>query len=117
MDLKIPHEVLCRRISELAVSSSDLRQVAKRLESILPERLREIEQRYRRRFSPGRAQRMALADQAYESHIDQLCNISAAGLKDRILWETHCQLIEARRSRRGLHRARIESSASPRGER
>jgi hypothetical protein len=104
MDLKIPHEILCRRIIELAASCNEFRQVARRLEKVLPQRLREIELKYRRRHSAGRAQRLALADKSYEAYIDQYCDVAADALRDRILWETHCQLVAARQSLRAFLR-------------
>jgi hypothetical protein len=102
MDLKISHELLCRRIFDLAASSNEFRQVARRLEKVLPQRLREIEFTFRRRNGAGRAKRLALADKSYEAYIDQYCGVAADAHRDRILWETHCQLAEARQTNRAF---------------
>ncbi len=94
---------LIRLISQNGQQSLEIRQVAKRLKSLLPRRLKEIQKNY---ISVSKtiasANRKALADQSYENYITEFVEISSQAMKARIQYETHTMLYDARATLRAF---------------
>lgn len=104
MNLKITDENLNQVILSYSGRSTRYRQVASRLRKLLPDQLSKLIREHRRNMTPGKANRVALADQRYESFINEVTETSSTALEARIIWETHNMLIDARRSMRAFHR-------------
>lgn len=98
-------------ISRSGDKQAQARQVAKRLHTLLPQRLKEIEREYRRRHPPAKAHRLALSDRRYLDFIEQAAEITAAALESRVIWETHRLLFEARRSIQSYRRVLMLSAS------
>lgn len=85
------------------------RQVWKRLERLLPNRLRSLQtshELFRRRGSRTRALLYALTDPVYAQHVDELLETSTIARKARIEYETALMMIEAHRTLRYARRQR-----------
>lgn len=79
------------------------RQVAQRLQTLLPTRMREIKASLTTSDTRGaRAERLTLADERYESSIEELVQIKFVAHEARITSETHQMLLNARRTLRRL---------------
>lgn len=112
LDIRMTQDTLLRCIQRHAKDAMAARQVAKRLESLLPRRLKEIERGYRSQVVPVRsapvaqAQRNALCDPSYIEFVEEFLKLSGDALHGRIQYETHLMLFEARRSLRKASRQR-----------
>ena len=105
MQRNISHEQLVRKIQRLGAEAQDHRQVQRRLQQLLPDRLEIVVSELKLAgMSPGKALRSALVSEAYKNQIAELVAVTAASLETRIQYETHIMLIEARRSLRRLRR-------------
>lgn len=106
-------EKLTRAIHSHAQEGLKARQVARRLEALLPVRLKDIERRFRQnqknqidaRAPVAGAQRRALCDKAYLDFIQEYTDIHGDAIARRIQYETHLMLFEARRSLRKAARS------------
>lgn len=97
----MPHEKLIRVIQRESQRSLQSRQVARRLESLLPNRLKEVERGLRGQVAKvAVAQRMALCDASYLGFVEEFVTIHAEAIAGRIEYETHMMLFEARRTLR-----------------
>jgi len=94
------HEKLIRSIQRFAQEAMNARQVARRLESLLPLRLKEVERRFRGEIPVAEAQRKALCDKTYLDFVEEYSAIHGDAITGRVQYETHMMLFEARRSLR-----------------
>jgi hypothetical protein len=116
MNKAILNDRLMRLISRFGQNAMEGRQVARRLDALLPQRLRELKSehgctvRARRESSGGResvqsrAERLALTDPRYLAHLEELAAIQSEAVAARVQYETHVMLFEARRSLRLVKR-------------
>lgn len=98
-------ETLTRAIQRHAQVAINARQVARRLEALLPLRLKDVERGFRddktsKRAPVAVAQRKALCDQAYLQFVQEYASLHGEALAGRVQYETHLMLFEARRSLR-----------------
>lgn len=99
-------EKLLRCIQRHAQETMAARQVARRLETLLPRRLKEIERTHRNEVGrpkpmlASQAQRIALCDPTYLSFVEEFLKLNGDANYGRIQYETHMMLFEARRSLR-----------------
>jgi len=104
--LTIPHEQLVKIIQTQARLAIENRQVAQRLDRLLPSRLAATKRGLTKGNSASTALRLALIDDDYIKHIEELAHLKGAAHHARIQYETHLMLIEARRSLRRLRLGR-----------
>ena len=105
MDLKMPTDLLNRLITNFGNSTQENRQIAKRLNTLLPIRLKEIKQEHSETArSAALAERLALTDERYQDFILELNDIKSANHLARMQYETHLMLVDARSSLRALRR-------------
>lgn len=110
MNLAIINERLTRLISRFAEAALETRQVAKRLNGLLPSRFRELKREHARQSrSAGVAERLALTDPRYVTYLEELSGIAGTAAEARVQYETHAMLYKARQSLR-----RRPSTPSPR---
>ena len=103
MNLQIQTDRLIRLIKGKSQDAMRARQVAQRLQSLLPVRFREIKASHTSpRVRGALAERMALADDRYESSIEEYVNIKFQAHEARIDSETHYMLLNARKTLRRL---------------
>ena len=114
MNNAILTERLVRHISRYGREALTGRQVCRRLDVLLPQRLRELKADHARRVQQDRApsnrakseriqakaERCALTDARYLGFIDEITSIHGDALLARVQYETHVMLFEARRSLR-----------------
>jgi len=97
----ILHDRLLNVLRDYSRDAIESRQVGRRLRDLLPRRLREIHRKHRELArSSGAAERMALTDADYLSHIEEIANVTHSALEARVQYETHMMLFEARRTLR-----------------
>jgi hypothetical protein len=94
------HEKLIRSIQRHAQSAMNARQVSRRLEALLPLRLKEVERRFRGNIPAAEAHREALCDKTYLDFVEEYASIHGDAILGRVQYETHMMLFEARRSLR-----------------
>ncbi len=113
MRLNIFQDTLIRMIQAFGVSARDHRQVQKRLEQVLPDRLKQIIFAKQKDHGRGsQAMREALVSDEFLKHVDELVDVSHKSRHARIQYETHLMLFECRRSlNRHNH---YKKSSSPR---
>ncbi len=101
MNLAIVNERLTRLISRFAAAALETRQVAKRLNGLLPSRFGELKREHARRTrSAGVAERLALTDPRYVAYLEELSSIAGGAAEARVQYETHSMLYQARQSLR-----------------
>lgn len=101
MNLGIINDKLTRLISRFAAAAMETRQVAKRLNGLLPARFGELKREHARRSrSAGVAERLALTDPRYVSFLEELSSIAGSAAEARVQYETHSMLYKARQSLR-----------------
>lgn len=101
MNLQVVNERLTRLISRFAEAAMETRQVAKRLNGLLPARFSELKREHARQTrSAGVAERMALTDPRYVSYLEELSSIAFSAAEARVQYETHAMLYKARQSLR-----------------
>jgi len=77
-----------------------IRQVAKRLKSLLPDRLSRICQQYEgSRVSKTRSLRLAYVDKNYLRYIDEYMAISVQAMKNRVELDVYTMFFQAKQSR------------------
>ncbi|MEY4631069.1 MAG: hypothetical protein RIQ81_1189 [Pseudomonadota bacterium] len=102
----MPHEKLLRVIQRESQRALNSRQVARRLESLLPQRLREISRAKRGQVGKAAAaDRMALCDESYLNFVEEFVSIHGEAVAGRVQYETHMMLFEARRTLRNARSA------------
>ena len=104
MNIMMPQAELVARARDHGRESLEAGQVGRRLDSLLPQRLKELTAARRDGRRAGQAERLALTDEAYRAYVDELVAIRASGRQARVEYETHIMLIEARRTLRALAR-------------
>lgn len=102
MNLFMPSENLKAMISRKGLEAIDLRQVSKRLKTLLPHRFRVAKEKHRNNgLSAAKAMRLALTDPEYLSQLDEFISVSADARQARVLYEVHMMLLKTRQSLRG----------------
>ena len=104
MNVLMPQAVLVEKVLEFGRVALATGQVARRLDKLLPARVRELIAVHRGPRRAAQAERIALADGAYAGLVHELVQMRAAGCEARIQYETHLMLVEARRSLRAFAR-------------
>ena len=108
LDIQMPHEKLIRAIQRFAQATMNARQVSRRLEKLLPARLKAVEGHFRResvvRAPAAVALRQALCDPTYLGFMEEYAAIHGDAVAERVQYETHMMLVEARRSLRSRSR-------------
>lgn len=105
MNIKQLHDTLLQRIHRFGASAREYRQVHKRLEQLLPDRLGSIISQLRRKgLGPSEAARNAYVSEEFLAHVDELVEVSGTSFESRVQYETHMMLFEARRTLRALRR-------------
>ena len=99
-------ERLIRIISNKGHLAVDLRQLDKRLRTLLPARLDTIKKRYQESGRTSKkAELMALTDAEYLSHLDEMIRIAASARENRVQYETYLMLYKARQSLNSFNKA------------
>jgi hypothetical protein len=82
---------LAQRLRDLGTQKNTARQIANRLEELLPKRLKAIQMDYEKKFpkKKGKALRLSLMDQTYRDYLDEIAQAKAFALENQIKWETH----------------------------
>lgn len=100
MKLNLLQDILIQRIQEFGMLARDHRQVYKRLEQLLPDRLKALtDSRRRSGASASSSLREALVSKEYEEMIQEVVEMGHKSFYSRIQYETHMMLLDARRSR------------------
>lgn len=99
---KIESQRLIETILSFGRAARESQQVARRLSNLLAQRLHSLKLEHQRQNSAAKAERLALNDPRYLTFIEEVLTLNAAARSDRIQYETHMMLFEARRSRRSL---------------
>ena len=101
----ISKDRLVAHIRENGLLAREARQVWQRLEKLLPNRLRQLQEGrpiFQRRGGRTRALLEALNQPEYSQHIDEIVETSTTARKARIEYETAMMMIEAQRTLRRL---------------
>lgn len=105
-DLRQSDEQLTFIVGRFGRAALEARQVARRLSSLLPNRLRDLKQEHAARLGKAAlAERFSYTDPRYLAFVDELVGLHADARQAQVQYETHRMLFEARRSLR-LWRAR-----------
>lgn len=105
MRLNQLHDNLIQRIQRFGANAREYRQVYKRLEQLLPDRLGGIISKLRSTgLTSSEALRKAYVSEEFVSHINEIVDMAGVSLESRIQYETHMMLFEARRTLRAFHR-------------
>lgn len=103
--MNIPHtsESLSARIRHYGHTAMEARQVWRRLDRLLPSRLKILQESlpmYHQRFGRQRAMLQALCHEQYQSHVEELIDTSQTARRARVEYETHLMMLEAQRTLR-----------------
>ncbi len=99
------NERLTKTISSQGRSCADLRQITKRLDRLLPNRLSSLKQKYRQLgMKAGKSELLALTDPEFTEFLEEFVNMSFSALEARVQYETHLMLFKARQSLRAFRR-------------
>lgn len=105
MKLNQLHDTLLQRIHRFGQAARDYRQVHRRLEQLLPDRLHGVITSLRRNgMTPSEAQRNAYVSEEFLAHVNELVEVAGTSFESRIQYETHMMLFEARRTLRAFRR-------------
>ena len=100
MDLETSQDQLGHKISVLIRQSIDARQIAGRMKQLLPNRLNELRMQYLRSGKKSAlAQRYAMMDEGYMTHVTQYLEVAERWRMAQVEWQTHLMLYELRRSK------------------
>lgn len=105
--MKMPRtkEDLAARIRQHSQTAMEARQVWRRLESLLPSRLKILQESlpmYRERHGRQRAMLQALCLDEYQERIEELVSTSGTARRARVEYETHLMMLEAQKTLRLL---------------
>ncbi len=103
----MPQDELLRAIHAHGAHAREARQIEGRLRDLLPRRLADLKSRLRgtgAESSVALGLRRALLDPEYVRHMDELIEMAYTARRERIEYETHHMLFDARRSLRAFHR-------------
>ena len=105
MDMFISNDNLTKLIASQGRVCADLRQVTKRLDSLLPLRLSSIKQKYRQDgIKATKSEYLALTDAGYTDFLEEFVEVASSATEARIQYETHLMLFKARQSLRSLRK-------------
>jgi hypothetical protein len=105
----MPQDELIRAIQFHGARAREARQVESRLWDLLARRLADIRGRLSREcpdVSASELQRRALADAEYVAFLDEWIDVAFQSSRERVEYDTHTMLFEARRSLRALRARR-----------
>jgi hypothetical protein len=101
MNLRMMHDQLVRQIQKFGQDSREHRQVYKRLNQLLPDRMKELASRHRvKGLGASESDRQALVSDEFVAHLQEISHVGALSMAARIQFETHLMLIDARQSLR-----------------
>ena len=107
MNVKQLHDTLIHRIHRFGAAAREYRQVYRRLEQLIPDRLGGIVSQLRRKgMGSSEATRNAYVSDEFITHVNELVEVAATSFESRIQYETHMMLFEARRTLRAFHQHR-----------
>lgn len=89
MKLFTTKEQLITSIVSYGKKVVEANQIASRLKKLLPNRLKEIMNKYQNSSSVSKASRLALCDRDYKKYVLEYLEIKEQAYKNRVLWETH----------------------------
>ena len=105
VDIRMSKDRLISTIRAQAESGFEARQVVKRLQQLLPVRLKELKKRLARTHGKmALSERHALISGGYIDHIEEVVEIHHQALQSRIQYETHIMLFQARQTLSRLKR-------------
>ena len=102
INIRMPQERLLRKLRDYGRDAIDLRQIARRLKSLLPRRLRDLRHQAQGNLIGAARDRLILTSPSYRRFIDEYCLMQERARYAQIQFETHRMLYEARRSLRAL---------------
>lgn len=106
----MPQEKLSQETKAFAKNSLQNRQLSERLKALLPERLRMLHRKHNRLTrKSSKSLRLALCDPEYIKFIEEYVDFSNQALENRINYETHLMLFQARQSIRAFQLARTQA--------
>ena len=105
INLRLPQDVLVKEIGRFVTSGIESRQVGKRLYALLPARVDALKREYRGKATALRSQCQAFCDDRYLGLVTELTDVLADSRLNRVEYETHMMLFEARRSLRAFRGA------------
>ncbi|MGE0173838.1 MAG: hypothetical protein AB7T49_13660 [Oligoflexales bacterium] len=100
LNIYVHQESLAHRIRHFGRLARESWQVAKRLNDLLPERLRRLKYSQSADITRSKAERLALVDEYYHHSVQEYLNMYKNGVEARIQYETHLMLYQARCSLR-----------------
>ncbi len=107
MNLRVIHEQLVRQIQKFGADARAYRQVYRRLNDLLPDRLKGVASSLKTGGrGPAQCTRLAFVSDEFVSHINEIVDMGASCWEARIQYETHMMLIDARRTLRALKHSR-----------
>ena len=112
MNLPRSQEDLSSKIRKHGREASESRQVTRRLEDLLPTRLRILQQSlplYQEKLGRQKALLQALCHVDYRAYIEELIRTSGEARRSRVEYETHLMMLEAQRTLRQLRTPRSRS--------
>ncbi len=104
MNRAILNDRLVELINRFGRAAQEARQVARRLDSLLPTRFRELRIEHRRARPEAHAERLALTDPRYLQSVEEVVEIQYQARLARMQYETHSMLFKARQSLRIVRR-------------
>ena len=96
--------ILRHKIATAGQKQLEAKQIAQRLQELLPSRLAEIARNKRDNCSVAKSNRIALQDPCYLGYLDELVEVNRQARQHRILWETRSMLLKAWQSVEAYHR-------------
>lgn len=105
MDLLMSNEGLAKLIVSQGRHCAELRQVAKRLDSLLPARFASVKNKYRQSgMKSSKSEFLALTDAEYMESLEEFLQVTGSAIEARVQYETHMMLFKARQSLRAFRR-------------
>lgn len=104
MNRAILNDRLIELIHRFGKAAMEARQIARRLDTLLPARFRELRLEHRRRQPEAHAERLALTDPRYLESLEEVVEIQYQARLARMQYETHSMLFKARQSLRIVRR-------------
>ena len=77
-----------KTIRECHASSIDSRQILKRMKTLLPDKLKSIQQKYRVKHSAARSLRLSLVDVDHLNYLKELSVVYKRWIESKIKYET-----------------------------
>lgn len=105
LNIQMMNERLTNLIRRCGAAAMESRQIARRLHELLPMRFAELKREHARQHRPAEAERLALTDERYLRHLEELNEVSSAAARARIEYETYAMLYKARQTLRAFNAA------------